>query len=1130
MTAKRNSTRREFLKTSGLIAGTPVFINPFTGWLGWDEREEIQDPATGLARLRCEYLVNPLGIDTVRPRFSWEINDSRRGLIQMAFRILVASTPGLLNKDQGDLWDTGRVISDETLHIEYTGKPLTSGMLSWWKLKIWSTALGSTEQECAWSKPALFSIGLLDETDWKAQWITTPEFIPDTPAHVGYMSQIAQNEKENKWVQIDLGSRKRFDGVRLFPAVGRRGKVPPGGEIPPGDGFPQRFKIEISESEDMGNSSMVADYSDKDVENPGKGSFLARFEETSGRYVRLTALRHHNFVPFQGRNYLLKLAQMEVLLGEQNLSIRCEASALDSVEDLTEGYGISLLTNGKREYDAGSRRIIRPAPLLRGEFECNKPVKRAMAYATALGNYELFINGSLVSDDCLSPGYYQYDKRVAVQAYDVTDSLQKGKNAAGAVLADGWYRSRYRLDGYDQFKDFVQGRFGDAVPRFLMQINIEYDDGTIETVGTGKTWTYTLEGPYRRTSMYDGVEYDARREMKGWNTTGFRDKSWSYVAVSVPAWKPILWPATVQSMRKVKEFKPVSIKNRDKGTLLVDFGQGLGGSCRLRLNGPEGTRVKLRHVMALNPDGSLYTRSLWGAFNSGDVFTLNGKAPQTFEAPFTFHGFRYVEVSGLDSESNLEEITALMVSDNLTQTASLETSDIRLNALWKSILFTYQSCLKSAMADVADRDERWGWMGDCGTVHTQSLAYAFDVPAYFRKRCLDLLDDQWDEGYFPAKSPEMEGGGPSAVWSDGALTMAWTSWLNYGDKRLLQQVYPALRKYILLLKSKYETGKPLWPFHFGDWLASQMTISPGATEWKEKGAATIKASLMQRINLISISHLYRSISDVLGEGNDKALMDEFIAKLMQDPEILNIRGKSPEAGAQTAYALSLGWSSSVPDEKQLLTDKLLKAIDAYGGNVTTGTVSTNTLLKVLSDNGNHALAYKLAMKPEFPSFGFMVDHGATVLWERFDTWIPGMGFNPDPMNGINHMGFGSVAEWIFLTTSGIIPLEEGPAYRRFKIEPRMEGSVNNVNAQYHSVNGIIRCQWKKEKGKVSLEVVIPPGSIALVRIPATDATKVKEGNSIAGKSEGVTCIGFENGIASFEVQSGSYAFYSMINS
>ncbi|MCK9618779.1 MAG: family 78 glycoside hydrolase catalytic domain, partial [Lentimicrobiaceae bacterium] len=696
--------RRKFIKTGSILIGSYSVVKASEPWFDkkskvWDEIRE-----TTLSNLRCEYLTDPLGIDTDHPRFSWEIIDFRRAVRQTAYQVLVASSLKALKRDEADLWDTGRVESDVTIQIEYNGKPLASSTVCFWKVRVWTTALKSMENGSDWSKPALFSVGLLQEMDWKAKWITAPDFISDSPMHVGYMSLKVNDPNDQKWVQIDLVTQKNINGIRLHRAAGRRGVYPNGGELSPSYDFPLRFKIEVSDYEDMSVKSMVSDYTKEDVVSPEKEPFNIRFTEVKGRYVRLTSLK---------QRVVLKLAGMEVLHGETDLAKGCKATALDSYEDIAAGFGISLLTAGKTQYDGGSRRRLRPAPLLRGEFVCKKPVKRAITYSTALGNYELRINGTRISDTYMAPGYTQYNKRVPIQTFDVTSVLHEGANAAGAILADGWYRSRYRLDGYDQFKDFAQGRFGDIIPRFLLQIEIEYEDGTREITGTNETWSYTFEGPYRKTSMYDGIIYDSRCELPGWNEPGYHGEGWKSTVVSKPAWKLHLWPQTVQPIICRGKFKPLSLKQTPSGNWICDFGQGVGGVCRVTLDGAAGTKVKLRHAMALNEDGSLYTKNLWGAYDNGDVYILAGKGPQTFTPDFTFHGFRYVEISGLVSSVNLIDITALMISDSCPVTANFETSDLRLNKLWSAVSMTFLSCLKSSMADVADRDERWGWMGDC---------------------------------------------------------------------------------------------------------------------------------------------------------------------------------------------------------------------------------------------------------------------------------------------------------------------------------------------------------------------------------------------------------------------------------
>lgn len=1073
-----------------------------------------RQPVSGLT---CEYLVNPLGMDTDRPRFSWKISDPRREAHQTAYRILVASTRDFLERYQADLWDSGRVESDETLHVEYAGKPLDSGGFYFWKVQAWTMSPHEEDSATAWSEQAYFSVGLLRSDDWKAKWIATPESIPDSPMHVGYMSLPVMEADSNKWVQIDLGARKTMDGVRLNPAWGRRvGGNPFGGELAPGNGFPQRFKIEVSDHETMNPSVIVADHAAQDVANPGKESMTIRFDAAQGRYVRLTS-----FVKITG---VLKLAGLEILHGETDLAKGCKATAFDSTEMVSAGFGVSLLTAGKTGYDGGQRKRLKPSALFRGEFGCEKTVCRAIAYATALGNYELHFNGTRI-DSCLSPGYTDYDKRVPVQAYDVTALLRSGINVAGAVLADGWYRSRYRLDGHDQFKDFAQGRFGDAIPRFLLQIQVDYEDGTREIVGTDETWRCSMDGPYRTTSIYDGVVYDAQCEIPSWDEPGFSDVGWKSSAVSVPTWSPYLWPQTVQPITCRGEFVAVSMEPTEWGTWICDFGQGVGGFCRVTLDGPAGTRVKLRHAMALNDDGSLYTGNLWGAKNNGDVYILAGKGPQTFMPDFTFHGFRFVEISGVSSEDQIVDIVALMIANHLPVASNFRSSDARLNKLWDVVGMTYQSCLKSALLDVVDRDERWGWMGDCGTVLTQSMSHHFDTASYFKRRCRDMMDGQWSDGHFPSQAPRMDHQ-RTCTWSDAVPVMAWTSWLNYGDQRLLSETYASIRKYFRLLASNYERRDTLWPDHNGDWLSAFMTVRPDAKSWQDLGEGHMSKDLMNKIDLLYVAKLVREIAVVLGETTDAAFASAIFEKLSADPVIDQLRQHAPYPGAQSAYAMLLGWEVASAGDVSVFVEKLLDAITAKGGHVTTGTITTHLLLKGLSDNGHHELAYRLAMKPEFPSYGFMIDRGATVLWEHIDAYIPGMGFNPSPMNGLNHIGFGAVSEWIFGFVGGIRPDPAARGYKSFWIAPRMGGGVTWANSDYDSIRGKIVCDWKLEKPIFSMKVVIPPNTTATVFVPAAENAVVTEGGLPAENAAGVKFLRKEPGAAVYVVGSGTFKFNS----
>ncbi|WP_171056425.1 family 78 glycoside hydrolase catalytic domain [Paenibacillus sinopodophylli] len=1074
--------------------------------------------------LRCEYLINPLGISTPKPRFSWEIVDERRNVKQAAYQILVASDPAKLRPDLADLWDSGKIDSDDTLHIEYGGSVLSSGDGCFWTVYIWTVVAGGMAEKSEADETAEFSIGLLQSEDWKAEWITALEFIEDSPVCLGYMSLETPNPLEQKWVQIDLGQSRKIDGIRMFAAAGRRGLRPEGGEIPPSDGFPMRYKVEVSENADMLDCTLAVDHSEVDV--AFESCVTSAFAETSGRYIRLTSHKQTE-AAFAGPTYCLKLAELEVLSNGVNIALGCKVSALDSYENVEEGFGTVFLTDGKTAYDPGSRRNLRPSPFFRNEFKINQPIKRAMIYVTALGLYELYLNGSRVGDHCLAPGFTQYNKRAAVQAFDVTALLNQGANAIGAILADGWYRSRFRLDGYDQYKNFAEGRYGDAVPRIISQLKIEYTDGSQVTIGTCSDWTYTMDGPYRKTSMYDGIHYDSRQEMPGWAEPTFSGASaWKPVEVSPVSWALDKSPQTVQPIRRLTEFPSESVKEIGCNVWLCDFGKTVGGICRVTLQGPAGSRIKLRYIPELKDDGSLYTDSLWGAYNNGDVYILNGRGVQTFEASFTFQGFRYIEVTGLNARDQLVDITAIMIADDYAVASNLQTSDRRLNQLWSNIRSTYQACMKSVLVDVVDRDERWPWLGDCFTTHSQSLPYMLDMSSHFSRRITDMADEQSDEGYFYSTAPRMRLISPSAGWSDAAVTTAWSSYLNYGNKRLLEETYPLLLAYCMLLQNRQESGLEPFEYCWNDHLASHMTVRPGATLWKDTGPPCMDKYHYEMLAFLQISQLVQKIARVVGDQDAADKLEQFAAKLTQEFVGTIVASQEPAVASQTLYGLLLGYGLVKPVDAAVVLKKMLEAIEQYDGFFTTGTSTTNTLLNALSDNGQHELAFHMAMRSESPSFGHMIDHGATAVWERLDSYVAGLGFNPSAMNGFVHSGFGSIAEWMLQSFGGIRPDEYAPSYKRVRIEPKIAGSIDWVEAAYHSVRGTISCEWSKNKEELKLKVEVPANTTATVIIPTFPQQMVTESGVLAGDAVGVTLVSATESATEYLVSSGCYSFHS----
>jgi alpha-L-rhamnosidase len=1068
--------------------------------------------------LKTEFLDNPLGIDTAKPRFSWIVEDTTPGAKQSAYQIQAATSPEKLAKGEADLWDSGKNMSDETLGIEYGGRPLGSRSFCWWRVTIWDGA----GKESGWSKPALFSVGLLTPQDWQAKWIGAP---PDNSVkpHFGFRSKEAASDSEIKWVQVDLGTVQGVDGFKLW------GAWPVGVHSPPGDGLPLRFKIEDL-CEDMMDIATTP--------------ISLACPPVAVRYVRLTATRlsgsyqmrapwngiwddsvqRHRAVPNPRKNkntsWKLALAEMEVLSENKNIALGAKVTASDAYEDDIpktarpydrEGWKREHLTDGRTEGTAGSQWSPQPVPLLRREFAISKPIKRATLYTTALGNYEARINGRKVGDHKLAPGWVNYDKRVLYQTHDVTELLHPGDNALAAMLADGWYRMRTRTDNFGSAQRVLNG-----VPtQFLGQLEIEYEDGSREVVATDDSWQCYTDGPMRYASMYDGVTYDARKNITGWDQPGKPAGEWHKAVVrsapnielSAPIHEPV---------RVLGTIAPVQVSEPKPGVKIYDFDTSMAGFCRVTLDGPAGTEVKLRYAEAINPDGTLYVANLNGVYDNADSYILDGKGERSFEPDFTYHGFRYVEVTG--APSAVREIAACDLSTDTKQTGFFESSDPRLNKLCGIIERAYRSNTPSTTIDVAGRDERQSWMGDCFTDEVQSLAYLFGSAGLIANTVRGVYDGL-NEYNLPGGHATKGRRGQAwadAGWADAGIAGTWGAWVNFADRRTLESGYAASARYMDAVAAKAQDGLPgdNYKSTLGDWLSARQTIKPGATDWNQKGGIGAPGDIFAAAFWAGNLDWMRQMAEALGKKEDAQRYAELLANLQSAivkkfvrPDG-TIEGGTPQnyaamvsprpqpAGGdeQSPYALLI---EHLPENLQALSRKhLIAAIDKLDGHLGTGSITTIYLLRYLADNGLQDLAYQMVMNPTCPSYGFMVDNGATAMWERFDSYHPQLGFNPDQMNGLNHLGMNSVYEWIMGSVAGIRPDPEHPGYKHFFIEPKPPKQLDWVKARYDSVRGPIAVEWKKEGDGLNLTVSIPPNTAATVKLPDGSSQEI-----IAGKHQ-----------------------------
>jgi alpha-L-rhamnosidase len=1035
-------------------------------------------------RLRCEYLDNPLGIDVVEPRLSWELranDENARGLRQNAYQVQVASSPGLLVAGKIDLWDSGKVESDETIGIAYAGEKLRSRDRCHWRVRVWD----QDGRPSAWSEPALWTMGLLDSSDWQAKWIgDAAPAPPDSPPHRGYRSGPDERGEQPKWVAIDLGRGTAIDGVRLYGTrLVQRGV----GDVP-GYLYPLRYRIEVAAKRDFSDAKAIVVGDSQDVPNPGCQPTTCRFPRTAARFVRLWVSR---FRCDENDNYGFALAELKVLDGERNVARDAEVFALDAEE--SDYWSPAKLTDGDIYWHHGGPVTPMVPPRLRKEFSLAKEPKRVTVYASALGLYELRINGQRVGDRELAPEWTDYHQIVQYQTYDVTGLLKQGCNAVAAQLADGWYAGRVGMT-QDYGPKRLRGVYG-RKPRFLMQLSVEFADGSSETIVTDESWKSTLEGPLRMADLYDGVTYDARRELPGWDRPGFDDSSWRPVEVDAGVEAELVAQRN-EPVRVLHELKPRSLHKLKNGAWLFDLGQNMVGRVRLRVRGKEGAVIRVRHAEMLAPDGGLYVANLRGAFPI-DRYTLKGDPDgEVFEPRFTQHGFRYVEVAGLEERPSVDDLTGRVFHSAAEQLGRFESSSTLVNRIWESILWTQRGNHVSVITDCPQRDERLGWLGSLEPfAHT--ACYNMDVSALFLKVCRDFRLAQSEDGHFPNLAPNVlsfDKGAPA--WADAGVSAPWTGYVHFANRRLLEENYAAGCRFV---DGVCERSPELISTErgFGDWLNGDRVQLEGYPE--TGGAPPIKP--FATAYFAHSAETLANMARVLGRTADEKKYAELAASIRR---AFQERFVSPdgvvEGDTQGGYALSLHYGMLPAAQRPAAVDNLVESIRAYDDRLSTGIITTHRMLLELSRGGRNDLAYQLFESRRCPSWGFMIENGATTIWERWDSWVPGReslgrrkatilqlpqttGFQTNSMNSFNHQEFASVGEWMYRVILGIEPDESQPGYKHFFIRPQPGGSLTYARGSLDSVRGKIAVDWRRAGDALTLEVTIPPNTSATVTLP-----------------------------------------------
>ena len=765
-----------------------------------------------------------------------------------------------------------------------------------------------------------------------------------------------------------------------------------------------------------------------------------------------------------------------------------------------------------------------PARYYRGTFKPGKKIARAIAHATALGIYELHVNGKRVGDAFFAPGWTDYRKRIYYNTYDLTPYLTDGANAIGAIIADGWYAGYV---GYGKFVGYGPHRTGRNIygktPALMVETHVFYEDGTSEVIGTDTSWK-TATGPELEADFLMGETYDARREMPGWATAAFDDSKWEQAILAEQNGSiiepfsdafiknekrefgfvrpPVFQAYPAQPVRIIEELPAKSVKPIKPGTWIFNMGQNFAGNVRLKVKAEAGKSFVLRFGEMLHPDGRLMTENLRSA-RSTDTYIAKGSPDgETWTPRFTFHGFQYVEVTGFDGEPPLDAITGLVMHSDTRLASGFECSDPVVNKVFQNAVWTQRANWIELPTDCPQRDECLGWTGDA-QIYAASAAIHADVAAFFRKWLRELEESMTKEGYYPSYAPYCFGHGGAvhgSAWSDAGIIVPHAIWKATGDKAFFTAHWQAMTRFMEARKA-HDPGLSGKPFGapWGDWLNLN---DPTPHGYVELAYFHLCSRMMEEMaaaqGLTAEAEKYRQWMETMRANFRKQ-------HLQPDGSI------RPES--QSAYVLALDCGLlTEPAERKRAGDRLAALIRSKAGDkstgMTTGFLGTKPLLPVLADTGHLDLAVSILQSRKYPSWGYEVKNGATTIWERWNSYTEEHGFGGEDgkmnaaMNSFSHYAFGAVTEWMMNTLAGIAPAE--PGYSKIRLHPRFPSAnatsetetISWIKAHHDSPHGRIAIHWKRQDdGSLLYEATIPPNTTAELTLPKSSPWGGKKGGT-----------------------------------
>ena len=1079
-----------------------------------------QAAASKPLRLKCDSLVTPLGIDSKTPVLSWQLQDERYGARQTAYEIQVATSSALLAAGKPDMWDSGRVESDQSAGVTYAGPALLPERRYFWRVKVWDKdGKPYPASDASW-----WETGLLDAKEWRgkwiggeehehkrvreadAAWVTNPKvenFQASSDTHHDFrlVFEVSKTVKiADLFVTGENTAAAWLNGKQVLNAD----PLPPWRQMPWLHYVQKNITGEVKSGKNLLGIEVTRYASRNQRAQPGNG----QTPMSATLYIEMTDGSVEVFAT-GGKGWKSALnATGEWFTPPFDDSSWAEVEAYVPP---SSNFGVTKIGN---PWNTG------PVEILRRSFQVDKPARSVRLYATALGAYKFHLNGKPVGDQILAPGWMDFRQHVAYQVYDVTGDVTTGKNAIAAYLAPGWYTTPLQW--------FGQGyNYGTTPPSLKAQLRIEHPDGSVEWLVTDESWKADLS-PILFAEIYDGETYDGRRVQPGWDAAAFDDSHWE-AAQEIHPLEPEIVSQYFQPIRQEKILTAKVITNPKPGVFILDFGQNLSGVPRLRVEGPRGTDIQLRFAEVLNADGTMYVENLRTA-KATDHFITAGKGIEEYQPAFTFHGFRYVEVSGYPGKPTPEAVKAVAFHTDAPFTVQLHTGSSMVNQLWSNILWGQRSNFVGVPTDCPQRDERLGWTADA-QVFWRAASYNMDLTAFSRKFGEDLLGTQVGSDMYGIFAPGTIQPNPGfgAGWSDAGVVIPWTSWNQTGVKSIIEQNWRGMEKYLAAIESSNPDylWKKNYGIPFGDWLSPE---GPTPEDIVATAYWAYDVSLMKQmahaLGKDADEKKYAEVFENIRESFNKAYVrpDGFVGGVPPPPVFASgtaTKLSDKPIDTQTGYVLALKMNLLPDSLRSLAAQKLVDKIAANHGRLATGFLGTPYLLEALTDTGHTDVAYRLLLSTEYPSWGYLVGHGATTMWERWN----GDQMRGDPsMNSYNHYAYGAVADWIYRYAAGIDTTVADPGFHTIRLHPHFDPGLGSLELQYQSNYGPIRSAWSVSGMEAVWKVTLPPNTKGVLPISSEMITRwTLDGDPIVRNSK-VKAIGKQGVKEVFEVSAGTYTF------